>query len=306
MKKLKGYKKTEIGKIPEDWEVKTIGDTFNFLKTFSNSRGDLSNEKGDVYYIHYGDIHVKYNHFIDVNTAKLPSIHINKLKNPIEFIKNGDLIVADVSEDYAGMGKCIEIKNLKNEKVVAGLHTFLLRDKNNNFANGYKSYILLNETVSKDVKKIATGIFVLGISKTNFKNLKIPLPPLPEQQKIAKILTTWDNAIESQEKLISKKIEYKKGLSNKLLNGELRFSEFKEDWETKKLGDLIEKWSDGGTPSRNNSKYFNGYINWIVIDDIKRYIYNTKEKLTEEGLKKCSSELWNKETIILSTGATNR
>ena len=39
MKKLKEYKKTEIGKIPEDWEVKTIGDTFNFLKTFSNSRG---------------------------------------------------------------------------------------------------------------------------------------------------------------------------------------------------------------------------------------------------------------------------
>jgi len=52
---------------------------------------------------------------------------------------------------------------------------------------------------------------------------KIPLPPLKEQQKIAEILTTWDNAISKQEELVKAKEELKKGLMQKLLSGEVRF-----------------------------------------------------------------------------------
>ncbi|MBC6454623.1 MAG: hypothetical protein GDA43_16650, partial [Hormoscilla sp. SP5CHS1] len=54
-----GYKKTEVGVIPEDWEVKTYEDIFTFLTTASNPRADLSLDK-EVEYIHYGDIHTKW------------------------------------------------------------------------------------------------------------------------------------------------------------------------------------------------------------------------------------------------------
>ena len=216
-----GYKNTEIGVIPEDWGVKTISETFDFLKTHSNSRNDLS-DKGDIYYIHYGDIHTKFNFFIDLKTAKLPSVNINKLKNPVEFIKNGDLIVADVSEDYKDIGKSVEIKNLENKKAVAGLHTFLLRDKNNNFIDGYKGYLLLNENVSKEIKKIATGISVLGISKTNFKKIKIPLPPLNEQKEIAEILSTIDQKIEKEENRKKALNELFNSMLNNLMTGKIR------------------------------------------------------------------------------------
>ena len=71
---------------------------------------------------------------------------------------------------------------------------------------------------------------------------KIPfdIPPLKEQEKIAQILTTWDEAISKQEQLITTKERLKKGLMQKLLSGEVRFAGFDEEWEFIKLGDLLE------------------------------------------------------------------
>ncbi|MEH1010985.1 restriction endonuclease subunit S [Campylobacter concisus] len=119
------------------------------------------------------------------------------------------MVIADASEDYIDIAKSVEIKNLEH-KAVAGLHTFLLRDKGDYFADGYKGYILYEPWVAKELKKKATGISVLGISKSNLLNLKIKLPPLDEQEKIAEILSTWDEAINLTINLIESKKQFKK------------------------------------------------------------------------------------------------
>ncbi len=211
-----GFKKTKIGLVPKDWEVKRLGEVFNFLKTYSFSRKNLD-EYSEINYIHYGDIHKKYKFHLDLDKEELPKISDILFKGEIEYLKNGDLIVADASEDYKGIAENIEIKNINNKKVVSGLHTFALRDKNNFFMNEYKGYILYNQDVKRKIKRIATGISVLGISKKEFSKILIPLPPLKEQEKIAKILSTWDRAIEKQEELIKAKERLKKGLMQKEL-----------------------------------------------------------------------------------------
>ncbi|MDX4039637.1 restriction endonuclease subunit S [Aliarcobacter skirrowii] len=233
-----GYKQTKVGIIPEDWEVVKVGEKFDFLKTYSNSREDLNNVD-EISYIHYGEIHTKHKFYIDFGKFELPKINKSKLPNEIIFAQNGDLVIADASEDYADIGKSAEIKNLTS-KAVSGLHTFLLRDNNNNFANGYKGYLFYNETVAKSIKKIATGISVLGISKTNLSKLEIPLPPLKEQEKIAEVLTTWDKAITKQTELLEAKELQKKALMQKLLSGEVRFDGFSDEWEEVRLGEIAE------------------------------------------------------------------
>jgi len=204
-----GYKQTKVGVIPEDWEVVKLGDVFDFIKTYSNSRSHLS-DIGDIEYLHYGDIHTKYKFHIDLSQVTLPKISKNNIKGEIKYVQEGDLIIADASEDYADIGKSVEVTNIGDKKVISGLHTFLLRDKENNFIDMYKGLLLYNQNVSKEIKKIATGISVLGISKTNLGKLLLPLPPLKEQEKIAKILTTWDDSIIKQEALIKAKEELKK------------------------------------------------------------------------------------------------
>jgi type I restriction enzyme S subunit len=77
-----------------------------------------------------------------------------------------------------------------------------------------------------------------------------------------------------------------------------------EGWKWVKLGEVIEDIADGGTPSRDNPEYFNGNINWLVVDDIQRKIVKTRETITAKGLKHSNAKLWKKGTIILSFGAT--
>lgn len=76
------------------------------------------------------------------------------------------------------------------------------------------------------------------------------------------------------------------------------------EWKEIKLKQLVKAMGDGGTPSTLNEGNFNGNIPWVVVDDIKSEIYDTKDKLTEFGFRSCSAKLWDVETIILSTGAT--
>ena len=74
-----------------------------------------------------------------------------------------------------------------------------------------------------------------------------------------------------------------------------------------KLADVIIDIKDGGTPPRKKKEsevYFGGDINWCVVNDIKPEIYETKEKLTELGLKNCSAVVWSVDSIIISLGAT--
>lgn len=89
--------------------------------------------------------------------------------------------------------------------------------------------------------KLSQGSTFEAVSGSDIKGFKISVPPLKEQEKIAEILSTWDSAIEKQEQLIEKKKEFKKGLMQILLSGEVRFKEFNDNWEKKKIGSILEE-----------------------------------------------------------------
>ena len=98
--------------------------------------------------------------------------------------------------------------------------------------------------------KLSQGSTFEAVSGSDIKGFKISVPPLKEQEKIAEILSTWDSAIEKQEQLIEKKKEFKKGIMQKLLSGEVRFKEFDDKWKKAKLDNYIEPISrECGKPS---------------------------------------------------------
>ncbi len=235
---------TELGLIPSDWEVKEIGEVFNFFRTASFSREMLSIGQ-EFLYVHYGDIHTRFNHFLNIKNSDLPSIN-SKLAKNFTLIQNGDLIMADASEDYSGIGKSVEVEGITNQKVISGLHTMLMRANPDFLSNGFKAYLHSNILVKKQYDAKATGLKVYGVSKSNLKEIKIPLPPLPEQTAIATALKDTDNLINSLEKLIAKKKLIKQGAMQELLKP-------KEGWVKKKLGEVINL--QVGFPFASN--YFN-------------------------------------------------
>jgi type I restriction enzyme S subunit len=237
--------------IPNDWASPMFGSVFTFLKSFSFSREQLTNEKttDEIRNIHYGDIHATYeNEILDLEIEKSVPYLNDGLIDPKNFddenypaLKEGDLIIADASEDYEGVCDCIELKNINDAKIVSGLHTFAARTSDEIVALGYRTYTLKHEQVIRELRRIATGTSVYGVSKTNLSKIKIPLPPLPEQRAIAQVLSTADAAIHTTEKLITQKELRKKWLMQQLLTGKKRLKGFDGEWKEKKLSDLFDR-----------------------------------------------------------------
>jgi type I restriction enzyme S subunit len=237
------YKQTSIGLIPSNWEVERFDNVFELFSTNSFSRDNLTYDKtkNEIQNIHYGDIHSKFKYeILNCETEQLPYIKDELILNQkFNYLKDGDLIITDASEDYEGVGECIEVKNVASKKIVSGLHTFLARDNSNKTVQGFRTYIFNNPKVSIELKKIATGISVYSISKAELQKLKIPLPPLPEQQKIATILSTWDKAIDNCKLIIEELKVRNKGLTQKLLTGKMRANGFTEKWKVRAINECM-------------------------------------------------------------------
>ncbi|WP_176222535.1 restriction endonuclease subunit S [Lonsdalea populi] len=216
---VKGYKNTELGEIPEDWNISTYGQVFSFLSTSTNARSNLS-DTGEYGYIHYGDIHTKWDNILNLESNNLPRISGDLVSSSL--IEDGDIIMADASEDYAGIGKSIEIQNTRENKIVSGLHTYLLRDMNNIFADGFRGYLHTIPAVKTNIDRLATGMKVFGISKNNLQTIPIPVPPKEEQTAIAAILSDMDKEIQVLQQRLEKTSQLKQGMMQELLTGKTR------------------------------------------------------------------------------------
>lgn len=203
-----------------EWEVRRFGDLFQFLSTANNPRADLA-EFGDVGYVHYGDIHTTNSAFLNCSEMDLPTIAKDRVAG-IPFIEDGDLVMADASEDYAGIGKCIEVKNVRDHKIVGGLHTFLLRGNKGLLANGFKGYLQFIPTVKAALIRFATGISVYGVSKNNVRSIEVQLPKANEQTAIAAVLSDMDAEIAALEARRDKTHALKQGMMQELLTGGIR------------------------------------------------------------------------------------
>jgi type I restriction enzyme S subunit len=136
---------------------------------------------------------------------------------------------------------------------------------------------------------------------------------MEEQQKIASILSTVDEAVQKTNEIIAKTERLKRGLMQKLLTKGIGHKEFKDTeigeipkhWKVVKIGDVAQT-SSGGTPSRAKREYYGGNIPWVKSSELKdNIIYDTEEKITKEGLENSSAKIFPKGTLLIAMyGAT--
>lgn len=201
------------------WEEKRVLDIFDWIKTNSLSRENLNYDSGTVQNIHYGDIHGKFKSQFKLQNEEVPYITDSEFVSNLDnesFCRVGDIVIADASEDYADIGKTIEIIEVESRKLVAGLHCFIARPKENLLSVGFSGYLFQDESVRNKIRKIAQGISVLGISKSNLGNVVLPYPHPSEQGKIANFLTAIDQKIEAVSRQIDLAEQFKKGLLQKM------------------------------------------------------------------------------------------
>lgn len=307
---VRKLKHTEIGDIPVDWELQTFDETFRVISNNTLSRENLNNRGGAVRNIHYGDILTKFPEVLDCNEEEIPYVNeLSLLSSSTQLLQDGDIVVADTAEDET-VGKVIEVQNLGDSKLVAGLHTIPCRVKKGEFAPGWLGYYMNSDLFHNQILPYITGIKVSSISKGAISETLILVPPFDEQEKIVQSLNKIQLLMTTETKVVNKIKLVKNGCLSKMFPQkddtvpEMRLPGFNEAWEQRKLGELAEIVG-GGTPSTSVNSYWDGDIDWYAPAEIGEQIYleSSQRKITEEGLNKSSAKILPIGTVLFTSRA---
>lgn len=203
------FKADDGSEFPE-WEEKSFSDVFENLNNSTFSRDCLNYETGNVKYIHYGDILIKFGFVIDVQSSNVPYVNEDLNCEKYASLSEGDIVIADTAEDDT-VGKAVEVMNTHWGKTISGLHTIACHPMGK-FASKYLGYFMNSDIYHNQLRPYMQGIKVTSVSKTNIALTKILVPCLVEQQKIADCLSALDEVIEKQKATLAAWEELKKGL----------------------------------------------------------------------------------------------
>lgn len=297
------YIETELGLLPSDWNIDTLGEMFRPFTSASFSREEMDAQSG-VACVHYGDIHKRFGNIVDLDIEKLPLILEEKAR-AYKLLKDGDLLLADASEDDEGIGKSIVVI-VGSHKVIAGLHTIPLRPRKD-LDTRFPSYLFAGKLVKRQIEKLSEGTKVNSISFAKIKDVFIPFPPAKEEQsRIASALFDIDTLIRDLDRTIEKKQNIRQGAMEQLLSGKKRLPGFKGEWMTIHFEDIYKFAKEGGTPSTSVPEYYNpGTIPFAKIENLyDHYLTKTGSFISEEGLNHSSAWIVPSGNLLLSNGAT--
>ena len=233
--------KLRFKQFKDEWNDFSLKNNFEYFSTNSLSREQLCNF-GKIKNIHYGDIHKKYG-AITLSDDILTYVKDQEYNNKYTICRNGDLILADASEDYEGIGKSTEVLGIINNNVISGLHTIHARDLSDSFVLGFKGYYFNSPIIHNQIRVLANGFKVFGISKDTINKLKINIPSKNEQVKIVETLQLLDKKIELQSQKIEALKLYKICIKNIIFND--------EKYTETKLKYVLKKW----TEKNKNNEY---------------------------------------------------
>lgn len=202
----------------DQWSKKDLDATFSFLQNNTLSRADLNDDAGCAKNVHYGDVLVKFEETIDLESEALPYIQSEEIaaKYDKSFLVNGDVVIADTAEDEL-VGKCSELINCSNLPIISGLHTIPIRPKQK-FANGYLGFYFNSNAYHDQLLPLMQGIKVYSLSKTAIKNTFVSFPNnILEQEKIGNMFIKINKLLKLYEQKIDLLKKVKTSLVNKLL-----------------------------------------------------------------------------------------
>jgi type I restriction enzyme S subunit len=291
MEKLrKGYKQTDIGIIPEDWEVVQIKDFSQVLTGGTPSTLIPIYWGGNILWMSSGELNYKHVRDVVGRITQYGLDNSSTRRIPANCVLIG----------LAGQGKtrgtaAINLIELCTNQSIAAI---LPSSKHDSFYLYHSIDDRYNE-----LRELSTGDGGRGgLNKRLLENLFIALPHPVEQQAIASTLNDMDSLIEALDKKIAKKRAIKEGAMQQLLTGKKRLAGFTEPWVEKMLENIVLKFLNGGTPSTNIPNHWSGNIPWITGADFDNHkINNIRRFITKDAVSNSSTNIVSKGNLLIVT-----
>ena len=239
---------------PEGWEVKLLGDIGYFSKGQGINRDNM--HSGAIPCIRYGEIYTHHNNYIKKFYSHI-SIEVSKDSRKL---RTGELLFAASGETKEDIGKCVAF--IDNCEAYAGSDIIIFTPETD-INSLFLGYYLNSEYVKHQKSSKGQGDAIVHILAHSLAEITILLPPLPEQRRIAEVLSDTDTYITTLEQLIVKKEAVKQGVMQELLTGKRRLPGFEGEWVENTIEQLVERFATGLNP-RQNFTLNTGGINYYV------------------------------------------
>lgn len=289
-----------LGNIPKDWDIKEISDFTKFSQGVQvNVELQSSSPSNEL---------IRFIRIVDY-TQKTDDIrYVSKSYNKYIVNENDIVMIRYGTPGVIG----------RNIKGVIANNMFKISINNSLATNDYFEYFFKQKHIQEYLLMGSGSSTMPALNFSYLQKFQIALPPLPEQQKIASILSTVDEQISTTDKIIEKSKELKKGLMQKLFSEGLGHTEFKDtkigripkDWEVMKLGELCETITKGTTPTTNGYSYLTEGINFVKVESIDSFGTFKKKMFAHIG-EDCyesfkRSQLKEGDVLISIAGALGR
>lgn len=280
-----------FSKFIEPWNNYVVSELLTTFPTNSLSWDKLAYKQDSAFKnLHYGLIHNGFKTTcISGKNPLFPYINHSFIPTTYTLIQNGDLILADASEDRKDVGRPVEMLDIGHQKIVSGLHTIHARNKTDLIVNGFKGFYFQSSAMKQQIFKIANGSKIYGISSSAFSELKMFIPEKQEQKKIVDLMIKIEERIQTQSKIIDVYNSLKMGIYNWM------FKENYAGYKLKQLANIVK-----GDQINNNQLLSNG--TYYMMNGGTRpsgYLdsYNVSENTISisEGGNSCGYVQFNKE-----------
>lgn len=267
---MPGYKQTNVGVIPNDWQAATISEVSEKVTVgFVGSMAHLFRNDGVPLLrgqnVLPGRLDLSDTRFISTETHKQWSKSA---------LRAGDVVLVRVG--YPGTA-CVIPPEL-GEANAASL--VVVRPKDESLSAPFLVSVANSEFGKRQMESYLVGGAQQVLNIGTAAKFNLPLPPRAEQETIAEALSDADALIESLEQLLAKKRQIKQGAMQELLTGKHRLPGFSGDWVAKRLGSLCDI-AMGRTPSRLDAASWGAGYKWLSIADLKsKVVSESKEEIT--------------------------
>lgn len=276
-----GYKMTEVGVIPEDWEVKNVSESC-LIKARIGWQGLKKSEymsSGDYLLITGTDFdngQVNWKSCAYVSKARYEQDSNIKIR-PQDILISKDGTIGKVA--YLGM---IPKAGTLNSGI------FVIRANDRKIDQVFLSKIFMSFYFEEFLNRLVAGSTINHLYQKDFVKFCFPLPNSEEQVAIAAALSDVDSLISALTKKIEKKKAIRQGLMQQLLTGKKRLLGFCGDWVKKKVSSVSDILRGGSPRPIENYIVKSGGVNWIKIGDVDssaKYIFRTNEQIIESGIQ---------------------
>jgi type I restriction enzyme S subunit len=276
-----GYKQTEAGVIPEDWDVAALADVSEKIMVGIASAATHAYRRHGIPLLRNQNIKAGY--LDDQDILFVDEDYEKTYRN--KRLHEGDLLTARTG--YPGM-TCVVPERYTSAQ---SFTTLITRPKADVVDSGFLSVFINSSQGQRFFDQSQIGGAQKNVNAGALKKMPVPVPALREQRAIAAALSDVDELLGALDRLIAKKRDLKQAAMQQLLTGQTRLPGFSGEWEMKQISDFADCTS-GGTPTTSVAAYWGGSIRWMSSGELNlKRVAEVAERITDYGLANSSAKL---------------